>query len=267
MREGAVETAGRSPGRRRGCARVTLEPIAVPDWQVAVVLVGFPIAYLLNDFNPWSRRLVREGDRSHYLEYWSTIVVVHWSSAVVVGAILATNGYGPADVGLVGSGHPFVLALSAGIAAVALGWYGLGVLARKPIPIDALSMPVPGVVVPRTLPERLFQLFGGGVTAGFCEEVVYRGFAVLALLGAGFPWWAAVPISSLAFVFVHGFAPLLSPVTFAKYFGFGVGFALVFLLSETLVLPVAAHFGYNLVTFARSTAAVLERTNASNAVQ
>ncbi|MEO1495892.1 MAG: CPBP family intramembrane glutamic endopeptidase [Planctomycetota bacterium] len=45
------------------------------------------------------------------------------------------------------------------------------------------------------------------LSAGFCEEVIYRGYMMTALKKAGQPIWVAMVASSLSFVFFHGMLP------------------------------------------------------------
>jgi len=41
------------------------------------------------------------------------------------------------------------------------------------------------------------------VTAGLCEEFLYRGFAMAALIRAGLPNWSVILLSSLLFGLAH----------------------------------------------------------------
>jgi membrane protease YdiL (CAAX protease family) len=58
----------------------------------------------------------------------------------------------------------------------------------------------------RILPQsraELIPFFALGVTAGVCEEFLYRGFAMTAFLRWGLPLWIAVVASSLLFGLAH----------------------------------------------------------------
>ena len=46
------------------------------------------------------------------------------------------------------------------------------------------------------------------ISAGFCEEVIYRGYMMTELKRAGQPAWVAMCLSSLSFLFFHGIPPL-----------------------------------------------------------
>src|SRR5260370_1410853 len=58
----------------------------------------------------------------------------------------------------------------------------------------------------RILPQsraEVIPFFALGVTAGVCEEFLYRGFAMTAFLRWGLPLWIAVVASSLLFGLAH----------------------------------------------------------------
>ncbi len=94
-------------------------------------------------------------------------------------------------------------------------------------------------LLPRTTGERrLFTVVG--VTAGVCEEWLYRGFflAVVAAVGGGLPSWALVAIAAVAFGAAHAYqgragivlTGVLGGVMAALYLGTG-----------SLLLPVLLH--------------------------
>jgi membrane protease YdiL (CAAX protease family) len=60
----------------------------------------------------------------------------------------------------------------------------------------------------RLLPVNLLEYLpysALAITAGVCEEFVYRGFAIAALSKAGLPLWIAVIVSSLLFGLAHAY--------------------------------------------------------------
>ena len=46
------------------------------------------------------------------------------------------------------------------------------------------------------------------ISAGFCEEVIYRGYMLAGLKKTEHPVWLAMILSSLSFVFFHGILPV-----------------------------------------------------------
>jgi membrane protease YdiL (CAAX protease family) len=74
------------------------------------------------------------------------------------------------------------------------------------------------------------------ITAGCCEEFLYRGFAMAAFSRAGFPIWASVVVSSVLFGAAHlyqGRAGLIGTGILGLLFG-------VFRAFTGSVLPVVA---------------------------
>ena len=94
-------------------------------------------------------------------------------------------------------------------------------------------------VLPRTTAERrLFTLVG--VTAGVCEEWLYRGFllAVVAAVGGGLPTPVLVVIGALAFGLAHAYQGVAGIVTTGVMGGVMAG---LYLGTGSLLLPVLLH--------------------------
>jgi membrane protease YdiL (CAAX protease family) len=94
-------------------------------------------------------------------------------------------------------------------------------------------------LLPRSAGERrLFSLVG--VTAGVCEEWLYRGFflAVVAALAGGLPTWVLVVVAAAAFGAAHAYQGR-SGVALTGLLG-GV-MAALYLQTGSLLLPVLLH--------------------------
>ena len=94
-------------------------------------------------------------------------------------------------------------------------------------------------LLPRTAGERrLFTVVG--VTAGVCEEWLYRGFflAVVAAVAGGPPTAVLVVIAALAFGLAHAYQGLVGIVTTGLLGGI---MAAVYLQTGSLLLPVLLH--------------------------
>jgi membrane protease YdiL (CAAX protease family) len=57
-------------------------------------------------------------------------------------------------------------------------------------------------ILPQSTKERV-PFFALAVTAGICEEFLYRGFAMAAFTRAGMPPWSVVASSSILFGLAH----------------------------------------------------------------
>jgi uncharacterized protein len=94
-------------------------------------------------------------------------------------------------------------------------------------------------LLPRTTAERrLFTLVG--VTAGVCEEWLYRGFllAVVAAVAGGLPTPVLVATGALAFGLAHAYQGVAGTVTTGVLGGVMAG---LYLGTGSLLLPVVLH--------------------------
>jgi uncharacterized protein len=94
-------------------------------------------------------------------------------------------------------------------------------------------------LLPRTPGERrLFTLVG--VTAGVCEEWLYRGFflAVVAALAGGLPTGALVVVAAAAFGLAHAYQGRVGIVTTGLLGGV---MAAIYLQTGSLLVPVLLH--------------------------
>lgn len=214
----------------------------------AAVLVVLPVLYQVNSrIAPWGDW----GDRDRYLPFWGSIAILHWGSAAAVFGVVALGGGNPASIGLVIPGPTTTAAIVVGGVVVAAVYYR-EVIAREPLAASVLERAGDGWT-PATRRERLVGIFTLGITPGVCEEVVYRGFAVTALLAYGLPWWAALGLASVPFALLHGEGATASVESFASYLVLGVAFGAVFLEFGSIWPAVAAHAGYNLLRTAQGT--------------
>lgn len=92
-------------------------------------------------------------------------------------------------------------------------------------------------LIPRTQDERrAFVMLA--ISAGVCEEIVYRGF-LIHYLDHYAPLWTAVLLSSVLFGFAHAYQALWPNVLNTGLVGLGL--AVLYLLTGSLWLPMLAH--------------------------
>jgi membrane protease YdiL (CAAX protease family) len=96
-----------------------------------------------------------------------------------------------------------------------------------------------GFILPVTREERAWFLLVS-LTAGICEEILYRGFLIRYL--GDVPWhcgiWVAIAISSLAFGLAHGYQGISG---IAATGILGAVMAVIFVVTGNLWLPIAMH--------------------------
>ena len=205
---------------------------SLPTWQVRVVLVGFPALYLANSFTPWSIGLFGYGERSWYFPFMISILVLHWATAIYTVGLIYRAGGTLADIGLKLTPRR-VAAVLASFIIVGAGLLYLRATWPMPVqpPKDWMNL------YPFTWNERVLMLFVS-CTAGICEEIIYRGFAIRVLQARGTRTVWAVLIAGISFALIHGLAGVfLLPI----YLLSAVIFSAIFLWRGSLLTAIVTH--------------------------
>jgi membrane protease YdiL (CAAX protease family) len=162
------------------------------------------------------------GTRERLALYASTIGF-QWAAAAVVAWRAWARGLGFEELGLVFHGLWRILIVSI-VGAATLGglqWFNLRRMGRS----SGKAREFMEVLAERILPQSRLELvpfLALAVTAGVCEEFLYRGFAMAALTRAGLPAWSVVLLSSILFGLAHlyqGRGGLLSTLVVGTVFG------------------------------------------------
>jgi membrane protease YdiL (CAAX protease family) len=174
-------------------------------WDFWLILVVLAIVL------PWRGRermrallaLPEVGSRDRMKLYVMTILF-QWALAAAVGWRALARGIRWSELGIASISSPSLLAATVGGAIlVAVGhWANV----RRMAGSDQ-----PNVVRLRALGARLFPrsgreltlFLGLAATAGLCEEFLFRGFVMAALLRAGLSSWLVVVVSSVMFGIAH----------------------------------------------------------------
>jgi uncharacterized protein len=182
---------------------------------VMVLLAGLPALMLLQ-----ASQFREAGPIPRGAAYVSTMVSL-WLLALLTAAVARLSGMGPADLGLVAIPAPQLLLWTGGLTlagiAVVLLFHRAGFRESQ----------VTRQLVPVTPGDKLTFL-GVSVTAGVCEEVVFRGFLLTALATATGSMAMALLLSSIAFGIVHAYQQ-------------PAGAARAGLLGALLALPLLVH--------------------------
>ena len=72
--------------------------IALPAWQVMLVLIGVPALYIANSLLPWSIGLFQKHDHAFFLEFWVSIAIRHWGTVALIVMLLKRSGGHLADI-------------------------------------------------------------------------------------------------------------------------------------------------------------------------
>jgi uncharacterized protein len=136
--------------------------------------------------------------------YLSTIAF-QWIAVGIAAWRAWAHGYTRIDLGL-STGPNLYRSLIAGIVGTAilasLHWMNfrrMGSMRDKlPTRVSAMATRI----LPQSQKERI-PFLALAITAGCCEEFLYRGFAMAVFARAGFPIWASVVVSSILFGAAH----------------------------------------------------------------
>lgn len=180
------------------------------------------------------------------LSLYASTIAFQWIAVAVAAWRAWAHGFSATQLGLSIPGRFRLIAITVlGTALiVTLQWLNLRRMGRSASPLRHPMQALAERILPQTRVE-LIPFFALAVTAGLCEEFLYRGFAMAALTRAGFPGWVVILLSAVIFGLAHlyqGRAGLVSTLLLGLFFG----------ISRTAfgsLLPVAAwHMGVDVVS-------------------
>jgi uncharacterized protein len=162
---------------------------------------------------PWRghvrlRRLMEKStvDTKEKLSLYGLTIVFQWAAVGVVTWRALARGLTQAQLGLASQGRSQIILVSL-LGAVLLGgfhWLRLWKAGKLEGPAPDFMRKLAGLILPTTLVE-LFPYFALAVTAGVCEEFLYRGFVMGAFARVGMAKWAVVIVSSILFGLAHAY--------------------------------------------------------------
>jgi membrane protease YdiL (CAAX protease family) len=140
------------------------------------------------------------------LVLYASTIAFQWLAVAIVGWRVWAHGYTAAQLGLVLQDRTKLIV--AGLVGAAIGGALQGLNLRRVGRIPVESRGPLQAVADRILPQAAVELppyFALAITAGLCEEFLYRGFAIAALAQTGLRAWLVVLISSLLFGLAHSY--------------------------------------------------------------
>lgn len=140
------------------------------------------------------------------LSLYGFTIVFQWAAVGVVAWRALARGMTPAQLGVVPQSRIEIILVSL-LGAALLGgfhWWRLWKIQKLEGPAPDLMRKLARLIFPTTMVE-LLPYFALAITAGVCEEFLYRGFAMAALTGAGLAKWAVVIVSSILFGVAHAY--------------------------------------------------------------
>jgi uncharacterized protein len=176
-------------------------------WDIG--LIFFVLGLIL----PWRGRVRMKkllakphvGTKERLALYASTIAF-QWLAVAVVAWRTWAHGFTAAQLGLAIHAKTRILVASiVGAATIAaLQWLNLRRVGRIPREARGSVQAIAERILPQSTVE-LFPYLALAITAGLCEEFLYRGFAMAVLAHIGLAAWAVVLLSSVLFGLAHSY--------------------------------------------------------------
>lgn len=140
------------------------------------------------------------------LVLYASTIAFQWLAVAIVGWRVWARGYTAQQLGLVFQNRTtLVIAGIVGAVVIAtLQWLNLRRVSRIPVQSRGPLQAIAERILPQTAVE-FPPYFALAVTAGLCEEFLYRGFAMAALAHGGLSAWLVVLVSSVLFGLAHSY--------------------------------------------------------------
>jgi membrane protease YdiL (CAAX protease family) len=155
----------------------------------------------------------------------------------IIAKFIKSVGWTWNDIGFTLSKKKTIYLLS-GYLIFAVGLLVLIELALANSIIDSEKLNTISSLTPKTTTARIIFIFMA-LMAGLAEEIVYRGFAIKALISNKINKWLAVVLASIPFIFQHG---LKSLDQFWWFLIWGLVFGILFLWLKKLTLNIIIHW-------------------------
>ena len=193
-------------------------------WDFCLIFLALAV------FVPWRGRIrLREflaipqvGSRERISLYLSTIAF-QWLAVAITAWRASARGLTGAQMALVVNARAsiYVAAIVGAAILASLQWLNLRRMGKMTVPVRGFQQKLIERILPRSRRE-LIPYLALAITAGFCEEFLYRGFAMAAIGRTGLPTWLVVLTSSALFGLAHlyqGRGGLIGTLLIGLFFG------------------------------------------------
>lgn len=210
---------------------------AIPVSKTIAVLFGFPIIATLISLLLLNRPLITNLGLYFFNTFWIIITVWYLIQIYIVSKILHSAGWKWVDIGYSFSKKKTFVFIG-GYLFFAFGLFAFIEIALANSIVDTDKMNNISSLTPKTTTARIIFIFMG-LAAGLAEEIVYRGFAIQALISNKINKWLAVIAATIPFIFQHG---LKSIEQFWWFLTWGILFGIVFLWLKKLTFNIIIHW-------------------------
>lgn len=210
---------------------------AIPLSKTLLVLIGFPIISTLISLLLLNRSLITNLGLDFLNTFWTIIIGWYLIQVYLISKILTSSGWKWADIGFSFSKKKTIYFIG-GYLLFAFSLLVFIEFALANSIVDTEKLNLISSLTPKTTISRVIFIIMG-LAAGLAEEIVYRGFAINALVSNKVNKWVAVLAATIPFIFQHG---LKSIDQFWWFLTWGVVFGILFLLLKKLTLNIIIHW-------------------------
>jgi len=184
---------------------------------------------------------IEAGRTEMRMRFFRRVMIEEWGALIVVTVYWFAIGRGASDLGLGLQGGGLAwggYALATFICVLMAGQLMDGIRNAKSREKFRKKMESVVYLLPHTLEERRAFDFVS-ITAGVCEEVIFRGFVIayfIALLGI--PFWGAAVLSSIVFGLAHTYQ---GPIGFVRTAGVGLLLAQLYGMTGSIWASIIVH--------------------------
>jgi len=213
-------------------------PTTVEWIYVALFAAAWPLYEHAIEWPRFLRRL-RETPEPARLGQYRSIIVFQWVLTAAGLTLWARSGRAWSDVGLAApEGWRLWLSVALVLVMSTINASNVAAVLRSAKARARLRPRLASVeaIVPHT-PRELAGFWPVSLTAGFCEEFLFRGFLVWALTPL-LTWWGAVAASAVVFGLGHSYQGLPGAIRAGAV---GLAMALIYGLTHSLMAAVVLH--------------------------
>jgi len=140
------------------------------------------------------------------LALYASTIAFQWCAVAIVAWRAWAHHFTAAQLGLLFHDKPHTILASfvGALTIAALQWLNLRRVGKIPRESRGRLQPMAERILPQSLVELLPYL-ALAITAGLCEEFLYRGFAMAVPAQVGLKSWAVVLLSSILFGLAHSY--------------------------------------------------------------
>ena len=220
-----------------------------PIYQIVIILVIIPVFYTIrnhfqiiptiNSILP--SKIISISNNDFFVAAWFSIVILHWISLTLVYTFLKINNYKFSDIGYSLSLKQTLIFIF-GLILIGLLFYILKTHTNFDFH-SVLNSLSPAL---HSKGELLAWIFLS-INAGFCEEIVYRGFGINSLKTFGLPRLIYFILPIISWISIHNLDTFSSPTFGIIFLGLnGFLFTGLYLWRKNLNYSIGLHVIANL---------------------